>query len=380
MADVVEKVEHVGCVGALTRSIKNVFGGIVLIICFFPLVFFNEYNAVTTAKSLDEGAAAVVSIAAERIDESNEGSLVHISGVATATEDVRDEEFGLTVDALRLRRVVEMYQWEESSTTKTEGNKKRTTYRYNMDWQDTLIDSKRFEERAGHQNPTQMPYLEQVVNAANVSIGAFSLNRSQLEELDDFEDIQASQSPLTDRGTPRDQWLYLDGAKPGTPNVGDVRVGFEQIPEGPVSIIAKQVGNTFEPFRAKAGGSVSLITQGTQSADEMFATAKRNNMLMTWFFRLGGFLMCLGGFRLVMGPLEVISSRIPLIGSLFSVGISLVSLLLALPLTLLVIGLSWLVVRPLLAIGLLVVGGGFFALLVVLVGYAYMNFKGDEVE
>ena len=308
-----------------------------------------------------------------------EHCLRHAS-VATATEDVRDEEFGLTVDALRLRRVVEMYQWEESSTTKTEGNKKRTTYRYNMDWQDTLIDSKRFEERAGHQNPTQMPYLEQVVNAANVSIGAFSLNRSQLEELDDFEDIQASQPPLTDRGTPRDQWLYLDGAKPGTPNVGDVRVGFEQIPEGPVSIIAKQVGNTFEPFRAKAGGSVSLITQGTQSADEMFATAKRNNMLMTWFFRLGGFLMCLGGFRLVMGPLEVISSRIPLIGSLFSVGISLVALLLALPLTLLVIGLSWLVVRPLLAIGLLVVGGGFFALLVVLVGYAYMNFKGDEVE
>ena len=147
-----------------------------------------------------------------------------------------------------------------------------------------------------------------------------------------------------------------------------------------MSIVAKQVGNTFEPFRASAGGTVSLIVAGTQSADEMFATAKRNNMLMTWFFRLGGFLMCLGGFRLVMGPLEVISSRIPIIGSLFSVGISLVALLLAAPLTLLVIGLSWLVVRPVLALALLLAGGALFTLLLVLVGVAYKNFKGEAVE
>jgi hypothetical protein len=380
MADVVQKVERVGCVGALSRSIKNVFGGILLIIAFFPVVFFNEYNAVTTAKSLDEGAAAVMSITADALDERNEGALVHISGDATAAEDVQDAEFGLAVDALRLRRAVQMYQWEESSTTKTEGNKKTTTYRYNTDWYDTVIASDRFEERAGHDNPNQMPFLEQITDAANVTIGAFVLNRDQLDELDDFEVLQASLPPLADRGTPRDQWLYLETANPNTPTVGDVRIGFQQIPEGSISIVAKQVGNTFEPFRAKAGGSVSLITQGTQSAEEMFATAKRNNMLMTWFFRLGGFLMCLGGFRLVMGPLEVISSRIPLIGSLFSVGISLVSLLIAAPLTLFVIGLSWLVVRPVLAIVLLLAGGALLTLLVLLVGVAYKNFKGEAVE
>jgi len=380
MADVVHKVERVGCVGALSQSIKNVFGGILLIIAFFPVVFFNEYNAVTTAKSLDEGAASVMSITSDALDERNEGALVHISGDATAAEDVQDAEFGLAVDALRLRRAVQMYQWEESSTTKTEGNKKTTTYRYNTDWYDTVIASDRFEERAGHDNPSQMPFLEQVTDAANVTIGAFVLNRDQLDELDDFEVLQASLPPLADRGTPRDQWLYLETANPNTPTVGDVRIGFQQIPEGPISIVAKQVGNTFEPFRAKAGGSVSLITQGTQSAEEMFAAAKRNNMLMTWFFRLGGFLMCLGGFRLVMGPLEVISSRIPLIGSLFSVGISLVSLLIAAPLTLFVIGLSWLVVRPVLAIVLLLAGGALFTLLVLLVSVAYKNFKGEAIE
>ena len=379
MADVVQTVEHVGCVSALTRSIKNVFGGILLIICFFPLVFFNEYNAVTTAKSLDEGAAAVVSIATDTVDERNEGALVHITGNATAPDEVRDESFGLSVDALRLRRVVEMYQWEESSKTKTEGNKKTTTYRYNTDWVDTVISSTNFHERAGHENPKQMPFLEQTVNAANVSIGAFALNREQLDELDDFEPMQANLPPLPDRGTPQDRWLYLDGANPSAPNVGDARVSFEQIPEGPVSIVARQVGNTFEPFRAKAGGAVSLIAMGTQSADEMFATAKRNNMLMTWFFRFGGFLMCLAGFRLVMGPLEVISSRIPLVGSLFSVGISLVALLMAAPLTLFVIGLSWLVVRPVLAIALLLTGGALLAVLLLLVGMAYKNSKGEAI-
>ena len=59
-----------------------------------------------------------------------------------------------------------------------------------------------------------MPYLEQTMDAANVAIGAFVLNRSQLEELDDFESLQASLPPLPDRGTPRDRWLYLTTPTP----------------------------------------------------------------------------------------------------------------------------------------------------------------------
>ena len=98
----------------------------------FPLVFFNEYNAVTTAKSPTR--AQQPSSAFNRTPASATTARWSTSPVKPPPEDVRDEEFGLTVDALRLRRVVEMYQWEETSTTKTEGNKKRTTYRYNTDW------------------------------------------------------------------------------------------------------------------------------------------------------------------------------------------------------------------------------------------------------
>ena len=50
----------------ITESIKAVLIGLVLFFAAFPLLWWNEGRAVQTARSLDEGAGKVRSVAADR--------------------------------------------------------------------------------------------------------------------------------------------------------------------------------------------------------------------------------------------------------------------------------------------------------------------------
>ncbi len=58
-----------------------VLGGL-MAIATVPTLFFNEGRAVKTAHALAEGAAAVVAVDANQLDQLNEGKLVHLSGRA----------------------------------------------------------------------------------------------------------------------------------------------------------------------------------------------------------------------------------------------------------------------------------------------------------
>ena len=139
-------IEHFGWVGRLRfsrgswgsrlgGSLKGIFVGFVLVGAGIVLLFLNEGRAVKRAKALDPGSAAVVSVAAASVDPANEGKLVHLTGTATTDEILMDPEFAISAQALHLRRNVEMYQWEQTSESKTEkkvggGTETTTTYSY----------------------------------------------------------------------------------------------------------------------------------------------------------------------------------------------------------------------------------------------------------
>ena len=118
MSDFHTEVTSEGWGSRLMGSIKSVGAGFVMFLVAFPVLFWNEGRAVRTAKSLEEGAGAVVSVAAERVEPGNQGKLIHVTG-ATATDEVlADEEFGVKAPAIKLLRQVEMYQWTEEKTEK----------------------------------------------------------------------------------------------------------------------------------------------------------------------------------------------------------------------------------------------------------------------
>jgi len=355
MADRVTKVEEVGIFSALSQSIKNVLGGAGMFLVAFPLMFWNECNSVQVAKSLEEGLGAVVSVSADAVDAANDGKLIHINGAALTSETLTDADFGVTVPAILLERTVEMYQWSESSSTKTEGSKKTTTYNYQQKWAGDLISSEKFEEKKGHRNPGSMPYEDKNFAVETVTVGAFTLSNSQIQSLSASEDFV----PENTSHTINDGYIYL-GENPSSPAVGDVRISYEVLKPGPLSIVAQQSSNTFVPFVASAGGNVSMIETGTVGAEEMFATAQSSNVAMTWIMRIVAFFFVFVGMNLVLGPLRVVAERIPFLGRIFNAGMSLVTFLLSVALTFVTIAMAWVVARPLVGILLLIVAGGAF--------------------
>ena len=87
MSDSFTETTSVSWFGRLRRSVGGVVIGLVLIIGMVVLLFWNEGRAVTTARSLAEGAGAVVSVGADAVEAANEGKLVHVSGTVTTDFD-----------------------------------------------------------------------------------------------------------------------------------------------------------------------------------------------------------------------------------------------------------------------------------------------------
>ena len=168
-------------------------GGFMLLACF-PLLFWNEGRAVTTARSLKEAAEEVIAVDATRVDPANEGKLIHFSGKAETSETLLDDQFGVSVQAVRLIRRVEMFQWqefEEEVTRKRDGeaSEKVTEYTYQTVWHDEPIDSSQFRHAAGHQNPPRMPFVSRTIEAADVRVAAYRLPSSLVAKIDHSEPL-----------------------------------------------------------------------------------------------------------------------------------------------------------------------------------------------
>ena len=349
----------------LIESIKGILLGFVMFIVAFPVLFWNEGRAVQTAKSLGEGASEVVSVASDNVETTNEGKLVYVTGDATTTDTLSDREFGVTVSALRLERVAEMYQWKESKTSNSQkhlggGETTVSNYKYEKVWSPKLINSGGFKQASGHENPQTIPVTNQTWTARSVTLGGFTLPDVLIDKMDKTERYAADEQAVSNaapdvqnRFELRQGGYYL-GENPGSPAIGDTRIAFKVVRPATVSIVARQIQNTFEAYQAKAGGSVLLLTYGTVGPDAMFKTAEKANKTLTWIFRAAGFLLMSIGLFLIFNPLAVVADVVPIFGSLLRAGVAGFVGLVASALSLVTISVAWLTYRPLLGIALLV--------------------------
>lgn len=349
-------------------SFVGVLIGIVLFFGSFPLIFWNEGRSVDRIKTLGEGRGAVVEGVANAIDPTLEGALVHVSGDGAASAKVSDPLFGISSDALRLSRKVEMYQWRENSESKTTKNlggseTTETVYTYERVWSSSHISSSSFKNSAGHQNPP-MPFDSEVFNPPVVSLGAYKLGPSFVDQISGWEDVALSQQDLAALDPSMASSFTVSNNRfyrgnPNFPQVGAVRVSFQQVKPQAISAIGQQKGDALQTYAAK-NGTIALLDMGTVPAADMFAAAETENRIITWLIRLGAFLMMWVGLSLVMGPISVIGSVIPFIGSVLGAGTGLVAFVLALVLTAVTAAIAWIAVRPIIGITLLVIAALFF--------------------
>jgi len=345
----------------MAGSLGGVVFGLLLFVLAFPLLYWNEGRAARALAALDEGAGTVVSVAADRVDPANDGRLIHLSGPAEPGEGARDDAFGIHAPgALRLRRTVEMYQWQEHTETRTTptaggGERRETTYDYRRGWFIAHIDSAHFRHPDGHANPA-LPYHFRAVSAEGARLGAYALPPSLLVGLQNLEPFAADPAAgSVAAGYTRHGEHFYSGA-PEAPRVGDLRLRFEIVPAGPVTVVAEQTGTTLKPFSAASGRSLFLIAPGRLSLAQLFADEERRESWMTWALRLFGLLLLYGGVALILGPLTVVSSIVPALESLVGAGTALVALVIVLPLWLLTMAAGWLAHRPLTALLLAAAG------------------------
>mmetsp|Transcript_6172 Transcript_6172/g.13948 ORF Transcript_6172/g.13948 Transcript_6172/m.13948 type:complete len:489 (+) Transcript_6172:303-1769(+) len=359
-------------------SCCGVFVGVALFAGSFPLLTWNEGRSIERYESLEEGRKNVVAIAnpADTIDSSLEGKLVYMSGKAEGGADATpyDPTFGVSPsNTLKLKRVAEMYQWEQnksSHTTKTEGGGTRTetTYSYNKKWSDHVIDSTFYSE--GHHNPSYMPYTSQTFTASPITVGSHYLSQGLVDKINWYSDWSSDGSLSVDniaddygKETAKvyGNGFYL-GCCPGSPVIGDEKISFQYIPEGEVSFVAAQMGESFTSYSTKRGGSLLLLRSGYHTAGNLFLLAERDNIVVTWLVRFGGFLMMFLGLKMVSHPLEVVLDRIPCIGrfagDLIGGASGIMTCIVAAALSTLTIAIAWLAYRPFFSIMLLGVVGG----------------------
>ena len=371
MADSYTEVTSQNWFSRIGESIKGILFGIIIIPLMIILLWWNESRAVTTANSLKEGAAAVVDVTADKVDPANDKKLVHVTGDVKAEGPVVDTEYGLSVPALRLVRTEEIYQWVEDKKSETKqkvggGEETTTTYTYDKKWVGDPVKSAEFKKPEGHTNEGDLLSGNANISAEKVTLGSFDVPEDFVKQMGSpikraVTDADLATLPADIKeGTKIQEGAFYIGANPKEPKIGDVRVSFEIVKPGVFSILAAQLGKTFEPYQTKAGDPINLIEEGTVSAEAMFKHAAFANTMITWLLRFLGFLFMAFGFMAIMKPLSVLGSVIPFIGNLIGMGTGLISFALAGTISFLVIAIAWLFVRPLLGIVLLALAiGGF---------------------
>lgn len=369
MADVLRTTKNKSWFERISSAIAGVVGGVVLVAIAFGLLSWNEVRAVNRSRTLAIGEKEVIDAAAAPVDPANNGRLVHVTGEVSVSGPAVDSLLGVSAQALRLRRSVEMYQWKEETSKESKqklggGEEETTTYTYKKVWSSEPIDSSGFQEQSNHQNPASMPIATEDFFPEQVGLGDFVLTDALLSQAEKFEKFPikseniAATSELERIGKVSVvAGSYYVGADPQKPTVGDLRVAFEIVPLGDVSVLARQVGETFEPFSVRDIGSIETLYLGNVSAKEMFAGERAANSTLTWILRGVGFVLMFVGLLAVSAPLPVIASVLPLAGDLIGAGVALVMFLIALALTIGTIAITWIVIRPLLGIGLLILAG-----------------------
>lgn len=368
----------------LGNSFKGIGTGILLIVAATVLLWWNEGRTVRTGDAIAEAQMVTEPIPSiDKIDSAFEGKMVYATGRAVTKDELTDPVFGVKVNAIKLRRKVEYYQWVEHRRSEKRqklggGEETVTTYTYSREWVNHPVDSQSFKQMMGHENKTRIQTEAVDWLAPNVTFGAYrfpeflsrsiggekpldiSLTDTQRAELQKAffapnASLDASQV-VGQQGASmihtQTNTIYV-GREPGSPSIGDVRVTFFETPAAEVSILAKVNGDTFVPFRASNGNTFSRLSMGVQDMNSMFDAAKSSNATMAWILRGLGVVLCIAGFGMIFAPLKVLADVIPLLGSIVGAGTGLVAGLLGSAWSLVIIAIAWIRFRPVLGFCLL---------------------------
>jgi len=365
------------------NSFKGILFGLLLLVGSIVLLWWNESRSVNQADALNEMNAKIVTLPDSIYHPEHENKPVLVQGEVKPVSQIVDTLFGVKSDGLVLRRSVEMYQWKENKSSKSEeklggGTETVTTYDYVKEWSSMAINSSSFKHPQGHHNPPMNYKGETFVTDAN--IGGYYLSQNMVAKIGASQTYNGLSSMPKKIGVadnhmsflyigqkPQDQGvtdlngsLKIEvgdvGSSPQNPRVGDVKISYTYAPAGQYSIAAKSQNKALVNYTTSNGESFSFIRSGTVSAKQIFKDELDANSTLTWILRGVGLLIMFIGFSLIMGPLATIAKVIPMLGSLVGGATGIIAGVLTLVLGSIVISLAWFTSRPMLSLAIIGIG------------------------
>ena len=362
-----EVVSQTGLGGNIKRRFTGMLVGIILFFGAFPLLWWNEGQLRQQHVGLDWLGETAVTVDPSEAGQGTNGQPVHLVGLAETNEALNDRVFNLSLTGLlRLNRQIEMYQWEETETTRTEdtaGGGSRTVkeYSYSKVWSETPINSGSFN-RSGYDNP-DMPYQSDWHNAQQAQFGVFRLERNIISKLTETAVLPIANYPMQPPAgfEPVTETQFFRGqGSLSDPAIGDMRAQFNYVSNQTISVIAQQSGDRLGTVTTPNDLDYLLVGQGEHTAQDLIETRRSQEEIKAWIIRGVGLLMMLIGVQSIFHFIGSLFGFIPFVRG-FVGGIGFVAgFMVALTFGSVTIALAWFAARPSFAMTLLGIAAATF--------------------
>lgn len=337
----------------IREALMGLIVGPIIIFGAGYLLTWNEGNWARMQEALTEERKNVVVIAPDAVNPAMDGKLVYTTGQAGTSEVLEDALFGVSRNALILRRESEMYQWKEDEEKRTNkeaggGETTTTTYTYHKTWSSSLISSSGFERPQGHTNPSEFRYPPQEFIAKNARIGALRVDPELVSRISGGEQVilPPTHTVTSVNGIKVESGGLYIGANPAEPKIGDIRIRYSVVPAQVISIVAAQRGGTLAWHQARNGVSIGMVSSGVRTADQLFDAELRANYLIAWGIRMLGLFIMFIGFTVALSIFPVLADIVPFIGDLVAFGTGLIAFFCALAVWTTTVAVAWFAYRP----------------------------------
>lgn len=258
---------------------------IVLIAIGLIVLIYGIFQKSETTVIANEIGEAVVQAHIDKVAPENNGKLVIVSGPIVAADNRTDDFFKISHKTIKMKRVVETYQWSQDCSTECT---------YIKVWSDATIDSSKFDD--AHKNPDTQQYSSEEYVQGKVQLGAYTLSAKLIDDLhydttmgpDEIMEIYNGNYDLVGE-------YITNAADMDRPMIGDFRIHYEYVKDKDVTVVAKQAGESFEAYYTDRKKEIYDITEGEQTASEYIANLKKSNSLFGVIMVIVGAIFILFG-------------------------------------------------------------------------------------
>lgn len=279
--------------GGAMDSFMNSYGaliiGIILIIAGLITFWVNESRI-----DMSKVAKKSIEVSASKADKTYDGELVSVTGNIVTPSYATDPQYLSQGDYLLLERKVEMYSWDEHTTSSST----ETKYTYSNIWTENPKNSLNFKVRFGHEN-TFMQVRSETFRAAAAKIGVYFINLVNIT-MPSPQEIKLTSSNTILGGYKKldGNYIYIGIGNLYNSQVGDLRISYKAVAnDSEFTVFGKQSGDSIGPYEYKNEKLFRTVKGAREQAIAQLASEYTTGL---WMGRIIAIvLFCLGVFLLV---------------------------------------------------------------------------------